>query len=314
MNHVETAEKGDTTTLGSFLRHERERMNLSQEEVAQKIRLRRFIVEALENDAWERLPPPVFVKGFVRSYARTLELDEKQVLDLYHRSAPPEPETLKPVAVPRTSHRVGILLLLLVLAAAGCMVYFWYVKASTRDRDNPPMAQRAAPVQAETSPADQPKPGMSPPPATVPDIAGPVPVQREMSLPERPAKPVRSAPPAAAPDIARPAPPAREQVPAEADESASAPEKELPSMTLKASVKERTWVSIRVDDNQAREFIFQPGANPQWKGTKGFEIVVGNAAGVDFELDGKRIENLGQPGQVVRLNLPEGFKPSVGEE
>jgi cytoskeletal protein RodZ len=287
LNHVETTGKDGTVTLGSFLRDEREKMNLSQDEIAQKIRLRRFIVEAIESDAWERLPPPVFVKGFVRSYARTLDLDEKRVLDLYHQSAPPEPEILKPVAVPRASHRVGILLLLLVLAAAGCIVYFWYVKASTGDRENLSMVQRAGPVQTETS------------------------------LPDKPAKPMMSVPAVTVPDIAWPAPSeqtARAQVTAEADESATAPQRELPSMTLKASVKERTWMSIRVDDNEAKEFIFQPGARPQWKGTKGFEIVIGNAAGVDFELGGKKIDKLGQPGQVVRLNLPEGFKPGIREE
>jgi cytoskeleton protein RodZ len=283
---VETAEREETIRLGPFLRYERERMNLSQDEIAQKIRLRRFIVEAIENEAWERLPPPVFVKGFVRSYAKTLDLDEKRVLDLYYRAAPPEPEILKPVDATRASHRVRILLSLLVVAALGCVAYFWYVKASTRDRENLSMAERAAPVEREVSrPDKQEKVMMSALPETLPGT-------------------ISSTPPEQRP---------QEQAPAE-DDSAPATDRELPALTLKALVKERTWISIRVDGDEPKEFIFQPGARPQWKGTRGFEIVVGNAAGVDFELDGKRIENLGQPGQVVRLSLPEGAEPGDSEE
>ena len=281
---VETAEREETTRLGPFLKHEREKMNLSQDEIAQKIRLRRFIVEAIENEAWERLPPPVFVKGFVRSYAKTLELDEKRVLDLYYRTAPPEPESLKPVDAPRASHRVRILLLLLCLAALGCVAYFWYVKSSTRDRENVSIAERAAALQREVSP---PKAQQEEAMSVLPTI-----------LPE----PIKTTPAEETPQEQRPV---EQNAASESDEDA---------LTLKAWVRERTWISICVDGGEPKEFIFQPGARPQWKGTRGFEIIVGNAAGVDFELDGKKMENLGQPGQVVRLSLPEGSKPRTSEE
>lgn len=290
VKQVETAEREEKIGLGPFLKHEREKMNLSQDEIAQKIRLRRFIVEAIENEAWERLPPPVFVKGFVRSYAKTLDLDEKRVLDLYYRAAPPEPEILKPVDHTRASHRVRILLLLLLVAVLGCVAYFWYIKASTTERENLSMVK--------------------------PEVKRAAPVQNEVSRPEKQDKVEMSALPATLPETIRPTPPEQkpqEQMPAEQG-MAPAPEKEPPALTLKALVKERTWISIRVDGDEPKEFIFQPGARPQWKGTSGFEIVVGNAAGVDFELDGKKIENLGQPGQVVRLSLPEGSEPSDAED
>lgn len=286
VHHVETTESEETVRLGPFLRHEREKMNLSQEEIAQKIRLRRFIVDAIENEAWERLPPPVFVKGFVRSYAKTLDLDEQKVLDLYHRTAPPAQQVLKPVEFARASHRVLILVLLLGVAALGCIAYFWYVKASTRERQPLSVTERAAPVQRETSrPDKREKAVMVTVPSTVPEA-------------------ITAAPPEERPEARPPVEPA----------SAPAPEEEVPDLVLKALVRETTWLSIRVDGDEPREFIFQPGARPQWKGKKKFEIVVGNAAGVDFELDGKTMGNLGQPGQVVRLSLPEGFEPRASEE
>jgi hypothetical protein len=175
----------------------------------------------------------------------------------------------------------------LVVAVLGCIAYFWHVKTSMRDRENLSTAERAAPVQREVSrPDEQEKVMTSTVPATVPET-------------------IRSTPPEERPE--------KQEQPAE-QLSAPASVGEPPALILKALVKETTWISIRVDGDEPREFIFQPGARPQWKAAKGFEIVVGNAAGVDFELDGKSMENLGQPGQVVRLTLPEGSEPRASEE
>jgi hypothetical protein len=68
------------------------------------------------------------------------------------------------------------------------------------------------------------------------------------------------------------------------------PESLSPWLILKGEVKETTWVSIRVDGNEPKEYMFQPGAKPQWKGRRGFEIIIGNAAGMDLDLDGKSME------------------------
>ncbi len=43
-------------------------------------------------------------------------------------------------------------------------------------------------------------------------------------------------------------------------------------------------------------------------------MLVGNAAGMDFEFDGKEIKDMGELGQVVSLRLPEGFERLIPEE
>jgi cytoskeleton protein RodZ len=286
VNQVESTEREETTRLGPFLRDEREKMNLSQDEIAERLRLRRFIVEAIENEKWDRLPPPVFVKGFLRSYASALDLDEKRVLDLYLRSAPPEPESLKSVAVPRASDRIRVILFLLGLAALACGAYFWYVKASTKDGENLSAVERTVPVQTEIGRPDK--------------MESMIEGTRSATLPETTTPAALEQRPEARPIPESDSPPAQDR--------------ETPWLTLEGFVKQRTWMSIRVDGSGAKEFIFQPGERPRWKAEGGFQIVVGNAAGIDFELDGKRIENLGHPGQVVRLSLPEGFEPRAREE
>jgi hypothetical protein len=86
------------------------------------------------------------------------------------------------------------------------------------------------------------------------------------------------------------------------------PESEIRELTLKAYVREKTWVRIIVDDQGPKEYIFTPGSHPEWKAKEGIELVIGNAGGISFEFDGVQIENIGNPGQVVRLSLPEGYK------
>ncbi len=74
---------------GRMLADARAHKNLSVAEVAQQLKLSTGQIEALEAESYERLPGPVFVRGFVRNYARLLNLDaELLVANLNLRSEP----------------------------------------------------------------------------------------------------------------------------------------------------------------------------------------------------------------------------------
>jgi cytoskeleton protein RodZ len=276
-----TVEEKGEAKLGSFLREQREKTNLSHEQIAQKIRLRRTIIEAIEGEDWERLPPPVFVRGFLRSYASILGLDEKEVLKLYHQTAPPEGDVLKPPLAYRRSSRAPLLVVLLILAAAACIFYIRHVQSSAREWS---IRQSLSKIEP----------------------ASPVP-RGEQKL-ENMQKAVASSLAVGnsdSPKAEAPQPPPQETaVPGGVSPPPPAPEEKTPWMVLKGTVNERTWVSISLDGAEPKEFIFEKGAKPEWKAKKGFRVVIGNGAGMDFDLDGKRIENLGKPGEVVRLSLP----------
>ena len=68
------------------LRHARERLGLSLRDVADRTRIRVAILEAIENHDVDRLPPPIFTRGFVKAYAREVGLDPQATAGLY---APP---------------------------------------------------------------------------------------------------------------------------------------------------------------------------------------------------------------------------------
>lgn len=66
--------------IGPRLAAAREAKGLSAAEVASKLRLGVRQVEALEAEAFEQLPGEVFVRGFIRNYARFLEIDPEELL------------------------------------------------------------------------------------------------------------------------------------------------------------------------------------------------------------------------------------------
>ncbi len=77
---VDTAEHR-VASVGRLLRAGRERMGWSVEDVVSQIKLAPRQIHALEADDFESLPEPAFVRGFVRSYAKVLQLDPQPLLD-----------------------------------------------------------------------------------------------------------------------------------------------------------------------------------------------------------------------------------------
>src|SRR5215471_20570182 len=69
--------------FGERLKRERELREVSLEEISKATRIAPRFMEALENEKWERLPGGVFVRGFVRSVARYLGLNEEDLLSEY---------------------------------------------------------------------------------------------------------------------------------------------------------------------------------------------------------------------------------------
>jgi cytoskeleton protein RodZ len=87
----------ETLSAGALLTSARERIGLTVSEVANHLKLSVRQVEALEADAFERLPSPMFVRGFARSYARLVQIDPRPVmLALDIRFPPPAAGAVMP--------------------------------------------------------------------------------------------------------------------------------------------------------------------------------------------------------------------------
>jgi len=73
-------------TLGEYLKSKREARNVTLEEIAEATKIRKAILEAIENNRQDLIPPRVFTQGFLRSYASYLELDESDVVKRYQEN------------------------------------------------------------------------------------------------------------------------------------------------------------------------------------------------------------------------------------
>ena len=71
--------------VGTILLEERQKRRLSSADFAKRARIRESYVLALESDRYDELPPAVFVKGYVKMYARILGFDSAPVLALLRR-------------------------------------------------------------------------------------------------------------------------------------------------------------------------------------------------------------------------------------
>lgn len=109
----------------------RKRVDMSQVESATKIRSK--YLRALENEEWDMLPGPTFVKTFLRTYAEYLGLDARSLVEEYkQRYERPSPGELTPFAPMRRGtrgrrrRRLGPWLVLLLLIAA-VVAGLWYL-------------------------------------------------------------------------------------------------------------------------------------------------------------------------------------------
>lgn len=80
---------GASARPGLLLAAAREGCALSVAEVARQLKLSSWQVEALEADDYRRLPGAVFVRGFIRNYARLVKLDAAPLLAGAERQLPP---------------------------------------------------------------------------------------------------------------------------------------------------------------------------------------------------------------------------------
>lgn len=76
--------------LGILLRAKREQKQLSIGEVSERLKLPARQIEALEQGDYNSLPEPVFVRGFLRSYGRFLNLEESTLNDALENVVPSE--------------------------------------------------------------------------------------------------------------------------------------------------------------------------------------------------------------------------------
>ena len=295
-------------SLGALLKKEREKKGFSHADISRQTRVRPRFLEAIENEEWDLLPAPALVKGFIRSYARALALDEERIVELYGEEEAVDDYAGK-FALPSIPKRkkwpfvVGGLLVLLV-AVSGFYAWVMYSTDSKGITDSGTTSAQSSPGnEGRILPGEEPKTEVEP----LDEKGALLKSDSELTtgvsaadleIREKPQKPENISP---VPDLP---PDPTENKPLEKIPSAGG-EVEASTLLLKGHVTERTWMKVSVDGLKSKEYVFGPSDKPEWKAEKGFELLIGNAGGIVLEFNGKKMDNLGKQGQVVRIKLPE---------
>jgi len=178
-------------SAGRWLSEARKNHNLTVTEVAAKLRLAPRQIEAIEADDYDRLPGRTIGRGFVRNYAKLVQLDPAQVVAAYDKIAPGDGDPR--IRVPHQNvqfsevaggHRnrsaLWSTLGLAILIAISFLAWRWEADMAPAPKPatspvTPPRATGSEPpmtvTPAEPAPAGVEAPGLSSPTVTDPGQA-----------------------------------------------------------------------------------------------------------------------------------------------
>lgn len=303
-------------SIGEFFKQVRETKGLTIDEVASKTRIRADFVKALEEGNFAKLPDQVFARGFVRSYARSLGLDEEDAIHRFIQSAgafyekQDERERLKVRQVQEERKRqanrkavaiaIGIAVVTLVFLLSREQSSLLVRRSPT---DLPTASGKRVPASgsesgegltrsetenaartAKSKPAEAP----SPSPQTRTDSSVP---RSSVAAPLAAAPSTQTAPPLP--------PPIGTDGPL-GGISLEGPAEGRDQLVLDLEAIELSWVVIQIDGGSPQEALLRPGERAKWKGQDQFVLTLGNAGGVKAELNGKPQKPFGPSGKVAR--------------
>jgi cytoskeleton protein RodZ len=121
-------------TVGQIFKKNRLEKKISLKRVAAATKIRQEYLEALEEDAWEKLPSLTSAKGFLRNYAKFLGLSPLVMLAIFRRDSARDrnqkiflPGGVKPLGKTRFSWNPKLTLITVVAVVFfGLMVYLGY--------------------------------------------------------------------------------------------------------------------------------------------------------------------------------------------
>ncbi len=314
--------------LGEVLSAARIARKLTQQDVSDNLRYSIKQIDALESNRFDALPDAMITRGFIRNYARLLEIDAEPLLASYRGRMPDKQQAhlsvqssmqqvqLTKDSQPWLKYILGSIVVLLFLLA-----WFFYMEYQSKVVTAP--VEKAPEVSVDADAA-------STTPEATPSVEMPLP---EIALPaaERQAEDVTTVSGAAtdmngadvSPVQAQAAPanqaagaglPAVQPSPVQPSAvqpqiSQPAASQPMPDAVAKKnvsiSVSERTWVSVTDKSGKVVfEKMLSAGATDGFDGLPPFNVVVGNAKAAQLTYAGKPVDLSTQTGSnVARIRL-----------
>ncbi|MGB5615672.1 MAG: RodZ domain-containing protein [Desulfobacterales bacterium] len=279
-----TAESEQTAlSFGRYLQSIRVEKGISLKAVSHETRIRLETLHFIEAEDHRHLPDEVYVKGFLRAYAKAIGADGDEAVQRYiSRLAVKRKIALSEAALFRTGGAFWRRLLLSLAAVLCLIAVTLYAVSAWREHNMPKEV-----VSTETA-----EPSATEPMIEKPDALSRAPAE-EKAVPTPATEPSMDS----ADDKEVSAPDA-------STGSAPPPPAVANKLRLTIDTIEETWLKIIVDDQQAKQYRLNPGDHIEMEGSRNFNLLIGNAGGIRLRLNGKAVALSGKSGQVVNIQLP----------
>ena len=281
--------------IADYLHDQRQRQSVSLDKVAQETFIPLRLLQALENKEIDRLPEPVYIKGFIRRYGDAIGLDGSEIADAFPIEPAPivqefsEAQVEPPIQVPEPSRTrfksssetslnwkpylpyglagLGIAAFIGAIAWAGSTVFKPSTSSVATDPGKSSTATTQPTAPSTTSSSDK-------------DINS------------------ASLPPASSTDASK--------------EDAATAEASSTPVQLDISLTDRSWVEVVADGKVQYEGILPKGEQRTWKAQKNITIRAGNAGAVVASYNQGEAKPLGKAGQVVDAEFPGNNQAQSG--
>lgn len=327
---------------GAMLRRVREAKGLDVPAVAGMLHLSEKKLEALEADDFDLLPEPVYIRGYLKNYARFLDEPAAPILDAYARLTPVTKSEKQPLLDSHVVEDMGssghdavrIVSILLIVVVIVLPIILWWdylelavekvvgkavqfneqaaptSEAANRESGLSEFIQRPPQVSEESGPeAAPPAPEDNEEQLATTQTPQPIPEQAESATTNETAandgRTVIPPPPAVTETVMQPAEPAQVVTTAPAQESA-------PASASKETVFEfieSSWVKVR-DNNDQVVLIgeYKKGETKRLSGRQApYKVVLGDSSAVKVKIDGKLVDLAEfSSGGVSRFTIKDG--------
>jgi cytoskeletal protein RodZ len=256
--------------VGELLRKKREELGKDLRDISKTLKISYSYLNAIEDEAFEKLPEEVYVKGYIRKYAEILHINPDIAVKAYIQQISPsqteDKKTIERDVIQRKSLRIKNLLIPLLSVFLAITIAF-IIFLSSRDKKETPQ------TRIETKK----------------EIPAP------LSLPAKAKKDML---------------PLRVEAKKEITSHTAGTEKENmlnaknTPHTLEVSAIDTTWLLITTDKTSTKDMILKKGDSVKLQAQEGFTLKIGNAGGVKLIFDRENIGKLGEMGQVITLKLP----------
>jgi len=288
-------------SVGQKLKKAREAKGLSLGEISKVTKLSEKSLVSIENDQFQDLPAPTYIKGFIRLYAQCVGVDANSILEDFRKNQVPETkqvlilegekiesssvwklilsslkgalETFGIFALKNLMIAFGSLkkLPLKIWAAVGGMFLLVFIIAQFFKPEPPkgPIAQNAVNVN---------QPAVSSSFLIRPEMTS----ENQVSI-KQDSDPIRSSNVSTAITASNPSTGAR--------------------LTLVGQVKETVWLRVYCDKRLVFEGTLKKGSRETWNAQEYFLLRIGNADAVQFTMNGKILGRMAPPGKIRDIRL-----------